>query len=212
MENLVSLILFFATGFAVSMGAAWLFVKITLHLRNQLNPSVGAILSVRASSGIYRAHIVKLGSVWTISAPLQRDNYVPLRVGEEVVIEAASKHGALLFRTEILSRQTNPHCLIVKKPEKIHRIERREHKRWPHLTGSKVKIGGENGQLLDLSEGGARVQTSFRTHKGDRVKLEMPWGQAIDAWVLSREGNEARLRFEELLELRPGKRETAPAV
>lgn len=213
MENLASLIIFFATGFVVALTTAWLFVKMTLHFRKKLIPPVGSVLRLRASSGVYRSNLMKLGgSVWTISAPLQRDTYVPLRVGEEIVVEAASKHGALVFRSQIVARHTHPHSFSIQCPDKIHQIERREHKRWPHLSGEPVKLEGQNGRIIDLSEGGARIQSPCRTHKGDRVRLDMPWGQEIYAWVLSSEGNEARLRFEDLMELRPNKRETAPAV
>ncbi|HWA82493.1 MAG TPA: flagellar brake protein [Fimbriimonadaceae bacterium] len=213
MENLVSLLVFFATGFAVALGTAWLFVKVALHFRKKLIPPVGSVLRIRASSGSYRSTLMKLGgSVWTISAPLQRDAYVPLRVGEEVVIEAASERGALLFRSTIVARHTHPHSLTIRRPDKIHQIERREHKRWPHLAGEAVKLEGQNGRIIDLSEGGARIQSAYRTYKGDRVRLDLPWGEAIYGWVLSAEGNETRLRFEDLMELRPSKRETAPAV
>ncbi|HVT10913.1 MAG TPA: flagellar brake protein [Fimbriimonadaceae bacterium] len=213
MENLVSLLVFFATGFAVAVAAAWLFVKVALHFRQKLIPPVGSILRIRATSGSYRSTLMKLGgSVWTISAPLQRDSYVPLRVGEEVVIEAASSRGALLFRSTIVARHTQPHSFTIRRPEKIHQVERREHKRWPHLAGESVKLEGQNGRIIDLSEGGARIQSAYRTHKGDRVRLDLPWGEAIYGWVLSAEGNETRMRFEDLMELRPAKRETAPAV
>ena len=101
MENLGSLILFFAAGFAVALSTSWLIVKITFLLRRQPDPAVGTILRVRATSGVYRSHLVSLGeSAWIMSAPLQRDHHVPLREGEEVIIEAADKHGALLFRSK----------------------------------------------------------------------------------------------------------------
>src|SRR4051794_14678642 len=108
MENLASLILFFAAGFGISLGLAWLFVQIVARLRKQPVPIPGSILRIRAGSGFYRSHVLdSAGSVWRISAPLQRDAYVPLRVGEEVVIEAAAKNGALLFRTQIVARETD---------------------------------------------------------------------------------------------------------
>lgn len=213
MENLASLLAFFAIGFAIAFTASWILIKAAVHLRNRLNPAPGAILRIRADSGSYRSHMIKLGgSVWTISAPIKRDSYVPLRAGEEVVIEAASKRGALLFRTVILARHAGNHTLTIKRPTRVHLVERREHKRWPHLEGAKVKVEGENAQLLDISEGGARIKTGFRLHKGDRVRVDMPWCEAMFGWVLSSEAGETRVRFEELMEIRPSKRETAPAV
>jgi hypothetical protein len=213
MENLASLIVFFATGFAVALFAGWLYTQAVTRARRQVEPAVGAVLRIRANSGMYRSKIVQVGkSVWTLSAPLQRDHYVPFRVGEEIVIEAAGKRGALVFRSEIVARDANTHELMIRRPLEVHEVERREHKRWPHLNGSKVQVDGVNGRILDLAQGGARLEVSTRLRRGDRLRLDTPWGQTLFAWVLESEPGQVRVRFEELVELRPGKRETAPAL
>lgn len=210
MENLVSLILYFVGGITVAVGAGWFYTRAKSRYQERLNPVEGAILTIRATSGVYRSHMITLGRTsWTLSAPLQRDNYVPLRVGEELIIEAATDRGALLFRSEVVARMSNPHAILIKRPTKIHRVERREHKRWPNMAGERVRVEGQVGQLLDLSEGGARVRLATKPYKGDRVRLDMPSGKAVYAWVIASEGSEARLRFEELMNPNT---ETAPAV
>lgn len=202
MENLVSLILFFGTGFAVALGAAWLFIRITLYLRTRLDPSIGDTLRVRAASGMYRSRLLGLGrSSWTLSAPLQRDAFVPIRIGEELVIESASRQGALLFRSQVVARDPETHSLHIQRPERIHLVERRGHRRFPELEGAAVQLEGESATLMDISEGGARLHTSTKAHRGDRVRLDLPSGDSVFAWVLSTDGCEARLRFEELMML-----------
>src|ERR1044072_9376507 len=166
MQDLVSLILFFATGFTLSFGVAGVKVKIAKRQRKQAEPEAGAICRIRAASGMYRSQVVRLGrSAWVVSAPLQRDSYVPLRVGEEVVIEAAGKRAAFVFRSEIIARDATTHELTLTRPDTVHEVERREHKRWPHLVGTKMSIVGVNARILDLSHGGARVETTTRPHR-----------------------------------------------
>jgi hypothetical protein len=203
MANLVSILLFYGLGGVAAFSIAWLFTKLTELSRNRLEPAVGSILRLRATSGVYRSQLMSVGSVWTISAPLQRDHHVPLRVGENLHVEAASKHGAILGRSLIVARQSDPHVLVLKRPEKLHLVERRQRKRWPEWQGAEVSLDGQSATLMNLSEGGARVQTSMRTYKGDRLRLDMPWGQEVHGWVLSSEGDEARIRFEELIDAQP---------
>jgi hypothetical protein len=74
-----------------------------------------------------------------------------------------------------------------------------------------MSIDGVAARILDLSQGGARVETTTRTHRGDRLRIDTPWGQTLYGWVLASEPGQARIRFEELVELRPSKRETAPS-
>jgi hypothetical protein len=213
MENLASLILFFVSGFAVALFAGWLYTEAAKRARKQAEPSAGAVLRIRAASGMYRSKVLHVGkSVWTISAPLQRDCYVPFRVGEEVVIEAAAKRGALVFRSVIVARDAETHELMIDRPAEVHEVERREHKRWPHLAGTKLQIDGMTAKILDLAQGGARLEVSSRLHRGDRLRVDTPWGQTLFAWVLDAEPGQVRVRFEELVELRPSKRETAPAL
>lgn len=213
MESLVSLVLFFATGFAVALFAGWLYVQAAQRAQRQAEPAVGAVLRIRANSGMYRSKVLQVGkSVWTISAPLQRDAYVPFRIGEEIVVEAAGKRGALVFRSEIVARDGETHELVIQRPDQVHEVERREHRRWPQLAGEKLQIEGSPARILDLAQGGARLETGYRAARGDRLRIDTPWGQTLYGWVLSSEPGQVRVRFEELVDLKSGKKETAPAL
>jgi c-di-GMP-binding flagellar brake protein YcgR len=131
MQNPADLILFFGAGFGLSLAIAWMLRKMAEQARLRLTPREFATLRIRAGVGSYRSKMISTsGSVWHIALPIQRDAYVPLRVGEEVVIEAAGPEGALIFRSHILARETDPACLIISKPKRICKVERREHQRW----------------------------------------------------------------------------------
>jgi hypothetical protein len=72
-----------------------------------------------------------------------------------------------------------------------------------------IAVNGRAARLVDLSEGGARMRLGVPQHKGDRVKIELPWGRTVFAYVVEAEDNFARVCFEELVG--PAKKEAAPA-
>jgi hypothetical protein len=200
MQSLGSLAIFFSAAFAVAAAVGLISYRLSSRSRS-LAP--GAVLKIRAASGVYRSRLIAAtGGGWHISAPLQRDSYVPLRVGEELVIESPCADGILLFRTEVVSRDSETHQLSILPAHNMYRIDRRELRRWPHLTGETVKVEGEEGRVLDISEGGARIELPALLHRGERVRIEMPWSDCLFAWVLSCDGAVTRLRFEDLMELR----------
>jgi|SRR5579862_4158664 len=201
------------SGFAAALTVSWLSLRLALVQRKRMEPSPGAILRIRGAAGVYRSQVLSLSdSEWTISAPLQRDAFLALGMGESVVAEAAFPCGVLVFRSKVISIDARGHSVVLQPPNRIHRLDRRQCKRWPEMAGQGIEIEGQSGQILDLSEGGARIATAYRPNKGERVRLDMPWGEVVYAWVLSREGSEARVRFEEQTRPRPAKKETAPVV
>jgi len=89
--------------------------------RAPLAPPRGSALRIRAERAVYRTRF--LGEVvtgWEFAAPLQRDAYVPLRVGERLVVEAETRHGRMLFRSEVLSRDPETGSMILARPEKSY--------------------------------------------------------------------------------------------
>src|SRR5690242_6540551 len=60
---------------------------------------------LRTEAGVFRTNFLSLEkSGWVLSAPLSRDNYVPLREGEQVIVEASTPQGLLVFRTTVAER------------------------------------------------------------------------------------------------------------
>jgi hypothetical protein len=200
MYDLAILSLFFAAGAALSGAVATFLVRWAEARTARLTPAADTRLRIRATSGMYRSSFLQAGrSVWSISAPLQRDSYVPLRVGEDLVIEAPHPKGALIFRSKVIGRETMPHCLLIQRPTRIYVSERRNHKRWPEFFGAEVKLSDKAAIVVDLSEAGARFDCETKPAKGQRFRVELPWGANVDGWVLDTEGNRARVRFEELV-------------
>jgi len=119
------------------------------------------------------------------------------------VAEATCPGGALIFRAKVLDRSCEDHTICLERPSEVRKIDRREHRRWPEFAGMRLEIEGCDGRILDLAAGGIRVRSACRTGKGDRVKIELPWGETVFGWVLSREGEEVRVRFEELVAPQP---------
>jgi hypothetical protein len=213
MNDLVQLLIYFVGLFLMALATSYVLTR-ALALRNRrLTLQPGTILRLRCLSGMYRStYLEDSKQGWVISAPLQRDSYVPLSVGDTMVVEAAGMTGALVFRSEIVARDPETHSFTLRRPSEVRRIERRGHKRVTKVCGALTLLEGEDAQLVDLSEVGARVATRKRLAQGERVRLDMDGREPVFGWVLeilpgSRYGYdscEARLRFEQALSYVPG--------
>jgi len=170
-------------------------------------PQVNAVLRILTSGTVYRAHFVGVQPEgWAFTPPLQRDNYVPLRPGEPLVIETVMNGGVMIFRTTLKARHNSPPLLIADKPTSWHLDDRRESIRIGEVGHVQTKLDGDRVGLVDVSACGARVRSQARKAPGERVKLEITgMAEAIYAWVLdvSRKGDRymIRLRFEETADL-----------
>jgi hypothetical protein len=165
-----------------------------------------ATLKIRGESGMYRARF--LGSSergWRFGAPLRRDSYVPLRVGEILSVEAALPDGAALFRTRVLHRDDTNHEVVMERPKQISRIDRREMARWVPDSADHAVLDGKPARIVDLSNHGARVESQAPRHAGERICLDHShWAKPVFGWVLETwpiKGTlqSIRIRFEEPL-------------
>lgn len=181
-------------------------------------PAVGVQLRLKSPSGVYRARLLRAEKGgWWLSSPLQRNAYVPLRVGESLVVEAPSSVGAMVFHTEVLERDATTHQFRVRPPREVREVERRLEYRHKSFLGRPFKANGEPAELVDLSASGARFLTLAAAAKGDDLRLELPepFGTVV-GWVLetepaslgSRTGSLVRVRLATPLEGLP--KPTAP--
>ena len=156
--------------------------------------------------GAYRCYFLrrtKAGLVF--SSPLQRDHYIPVRVGETMMVQAPLSDCVLTFRASILGRDADTHEFTLSLPERIRHIDRRSESRDHSVQGSIVSLNNERATLCDLSAGGARVVCGGKIVPGDAVRLDLPsdlgttYGWALEC-VPSVMGNasakEIRIRFE----------------
>ena len=192
---------YFAIVFALSVGTSYFLTSLKVR-RKQGTPIENAVLQIRASSGMYRSRFVGENTVgWIISAPLCRNAYVPIRVGEVLTAWLPTSEGLRSFKAEVLLRDSTTHELTIQKPETMHAVERRQSPRKTSFANALVSVEGEHAQLVDLSEGGARVAAKNRISKGERVRLDLPALGPVFGWTLeskpAAEGYEIRVRFEE---------------
>ncbi len=208
MSDLLSLSLGFAALFIASLLLSYGFTRL-VRRRQVPAPAPGAVLRLRAESGVYRARFVgETPEGWAFSAPLSRDAYVPLRIGEDLLIEAGFASGVMTFRTQLVARFNDTHVMVAQIPRTVFKRERREAPRV--AASSAILVEGEGAQLVDVSSCGVRFKADRNYKRGDRIKLEIPeWEAPVFGWILETEAAGTRVRFEEelsgFLELFPQK-------
>lgn len=206
-QLLGSLALLFVASFAVSY--AWA----AFRRRTISAPRVNTVIRFRSGTAMYRS--VFLGETkqgWLLSAPLQHDHHVPVRVGEDLKCEIITSKGVSCFRSQVLERTSEPWRLLVRRPDRFALRERRDSRRRSDLAGLKAGIDGNPAVLVDLSDLGARVCSAHAPARGERLRVDLPWLiQPQFAYVLEvappasteQRGVEVRLRFEEPLPSQP---------
>lgn len=182
--------------FAIVAGVAFAgtYTFFALQRRRRIaRPQPDASIRLRASSGVYRARYVgETSEGWILSAPIQRDAYVPLRPGEGIVAECPTDRGVLLFRSRIVSRDADTHMIVIEKPRSLEATERRTNKR---MAVDSIQIGLDDfsAKLLDISEGGAKAIVSHRFANGERVSVKLPWkDEPVYAAVLETQYEDGR--------------------
>lgn len=206
MSELNGLILNIAGVFAASMLISYLIVKRKRRTRVPV-PKVNAILRVSTSGCVYRAHFIGVRPEgWVFTPPIQRDAYIPMRVGEYITMETVTERGIAIYRTTVREISRVPHAITVDKPGLWNVDDRRESSRIEQIGHLTAKLDGNNVGLVDMSACGARIRSQAKRNTGDRVKLEVAgFDEPIYGWVLDtdRRGDRyfLRLRFEEETDL-----------
>lgn len=209
LQLLGTLVLVFAASFATAY--AWAAIR-----RKPVRaPQINTVVRFHSGTAVYRA--VFLGESkggWLLSAPLQRDHHVPIRVGEQLRCEIVTPEGVRCFRSEVLERSSEPWRLLIRRPDRVGLRERRDTPRRKDLAGLRAHLDGEPSVLVDLSDLGAKVASAHAPVKGERLRVELPWLiQPQFAYVLDvsapasteQKGVEVRLRFEEPLPSQPAR-------
>jgi hypothetical protein len=205
MREVVEMIGVFAIIFAISVSVSYFLVSVKVRV-SLPKPLEGGVIQVRSGNSMYRSRFVRSApNGWVIHAPLSRDSYVPLRVGEALTVVMPTDAGLRQFETEILLRDSATHELTVSPPHRMTVVERRQSNRIKRFEDSAASIEGRAATLIDLSEGGARLETSEPLLRGERAVLDLPSRGRVFGWVLessqSALGHTLRLRFEEPLKM-----------
>ena len=212
MHDLAALSGIFFLVFAASFGLSYAISKLVIYLRPLPMPPDNATLRIRGEGGlIYRARFLGPNAKgWSFSVPMQRDSYVPLRVGEALTIEATAPGGLLLFRSKVIDRQTEPQQLVIDKPARVMKVERRKSPRTARVEGLTVRVDDVRGTLVDLSSRGACFESPRLHEKGERIRLQFPFSnEPVFGWLLdvqpkgrgAIDGSLCRVVFEEAIDL-----------
>jgi hypothetical protein len=211
----------FAGLLAVSVAVSWLFTALRERGRRRVSLDLGAPLKIRANLAVYRSRLLSAGSKeWAFDAPLQRDAYVPLPVGESLTVESGTPKGLIRFKTTIVGRDPRAHSLLVEPPRDVLLVERRAERRKVLGDPEPAEVDGNPAILLDLSEGGAKVWVQGPIARGERLSVgiiglsEPIYAWALEAWPAPMRGDRgmaARLRFEDPLDHKVLHKEKTPA-
>ena len=212
MSDLLALCGSFVALFCAAILVACAFTRLATMGKRRL-PPLDAHTPMRLStlSGVYRARLVTAdANGLVLTAPLQRDHYVPIRPGERVSVEAPVPNGVVLFRTTVTERRSEPHEVCLASPKEVHFSDRRHEARDKRWAGFKITLNGHRAELLDVSPHGAKVLCETRVATGELclLTLPQPLGQAR-GWALectpaafgTSQGTVIRFRFYEALKL-----------
>lgn len=202
---IASIIVLFGASLFVSYCVMWLVSEHKSNVELAPNTSIRLI----GLGGAYRCHYREMrGKRIVVTSPLQADRYVPIRVGEKLLVQASGTECMLTFRTTVVERNSTAHELILEPPTYVRRTERRSEGRSHRLRGEDALIEGELASVVDLSAAGACVVTRRRTNPGERLRFVLP-SSGLDAfgWALEstndayagRKGYKVRIQFEEPL-------------
>lgn len=133
----------------------------------------GTFWRLRTSSGLYRVRFIqRQGQELIVDAPLDKNAYVPLRVGESLQVEAPAFGGCVAFRTEVVSRGAESKQLHLAIPSQVLNQNRRQHPRECFPETAFSRLNGEPSALINISMGGARVISRAEVSVGDWIRLE----------------------------------------
>lgn len=192
----LSVLVVFGASCAVAFGIGILLRR----WRRPFVPPANAKMRVRTGDAIYRCRFVGEGTDgWAFSAPLQRDNYVPISIGQSVSCEVTTDAGVVVFESRVKGRRADPPAIVISPPREVRNLNRRDNERRPVVGKSEISVDGMPGTLLDLSRGGAKLRMRRAPVRGARVGLTLPTGESLIADVLESEpslgGAIVRLRF-----------------
>jgi hypothetical protein len=126
--QILQLIGMMALLFVASMCMGYLVTRRKVQTQKVVHaPEIHADAKLKSKDKIFRSHFIhESDGSWVFAAPLQKDTYVPFRIGEELVIESMNSKGAFLFRSYVIERKMFPHVYVIAKPSRVFQITKKE--------------------------------------------------------------------------------------
>lgn len=209
MNDILQMVGLLAVVFGISMGLSY-----AVSARNRKHIQLVPIpentsCRVIGPGGVYRCYFLRRSKKGLVfSAPLQRDSYVPVRLGEVMMVQAPMADSIVTFRAAVCARDADTHEFTVDNPDRIRHINRRAEDRDTSLEGTIVNVNGTPAALVDLSACGAKVVVADVVRPGDSVCLDLPEDYGVaHGWALEstptadgrRLARCVRIRFEQPL-------------
>lgn len=202
MPQLLTFLLSFSLVFALGYGLAKIYTYFrSRSTKDLLVPVENAKVRMKTSDALYRCRLVSRDSNgWTFTAPMHRDNYVPVAVGEDVKCEVVANGGLIVFTTKIIARKPIEGTVVVAPPKSV-KLDNRRLNVDRRAVEMNVVVGGKSGAVLDLSPGGARVKIQGFEREGNMVMIDLPTGESRGATIVDSKndqfGSVIRLKFDE---------------
>lgn len=176
----------------------------------------GAKLKLLTPSGAYRCQVESSGPKGIVTtAPLYRDSYVPIRIGEKVVVQVPYEDRLLTFHSSVLARDGVYHRMTLAFPTAYRLSDRRSVPRTKLQERVETQLNGAPAAFVEVSSMGARIVTLEKVGPGDFVNIEITaGGEKVSGAVLGAEpaaignrmGREIRVRFDDpVVDFKPGR-------
>jgi c-di-GMP-binding flagellar brake protein YcgR len=130
--------------------------------------SVDLVVLEGEYQGRYPTRIEEIGErILSVGVPLLGGHFIPLREGTELEIFFADDFSAYSFSSVIINRISYPvPCLIIEYPNRINKVQRRQHVRVRlvkelvyYIMGKEGLSEEKHGFVTDLSGGGLSLKT-----------------------------------------------------
>lgn len=201
MQQFLELLGSFCLVFCFGYGITYMFVAMrNKHDQSRRQPLENAKVRFKTSTNLYRSRLLEATeNEWVFAAPLQRDSYVPIPVGSEIVCEVVCRGGVLIFSSIITDRDAERGALMIKAPLNPKLMDRRDEIRRVDIPMELV-VGKEKGEVMDLSSGGARIKIKGYEREGKEIGVALPNGDQRIGTVVdtanSEMGSIIRLKFD----------------
>lgn len=145
------------------------------------------VLSEKEYEGSYLCKIEDIDGTNSvhISIPIEKGHYIPLRVGTSIRVNITQKDGVYSFTDHIQKRVMSPYPhFVVKYPQKIHRIQRRNYVRI--MLNVPVEFNPVDsdsvfrGVTMDVSGGGVLLVTPKQLEIDQIVYMNFPLTNGVE--------------------------------
>lgn len=201
MHQFLELLGSFCLVFCFGYGITYIFVTFrNKHDQARRQPLENAKVRFKTATNLYRTRLLEYGETeWVFAAPLQRDSYVPIPIGSEIVCEVVARGGVLIFSSVVTDRDADRGALMIKAPVSPKLMDRRDEIRRVDIPMQLV-IGESTAEVMDLSSGGARIKIKGYEREGKVINISLPDGDERRGTVIdthnSETGSVIRLKFD----------------